>query len=116
MGSNTDCEANLNATDALLRDYFETIRFSEAIYTEPIGMPDSGLFLNQVAVAATEAPLEEVKQAVKEMEKRLGRMPDSKQKGMIPIDIDLLQWNGTILKPADWEKEYVQQLLRSVAD
>lgn len=116
MGSNTDSEANLNAADALLRDYFETIRFSEAIYTEPIGMPDSGLFLNQVAVAATEAPLEEVKQAVKEMEKRLGRMPDSKQKGMIPIDIDLIQWNGTILKPADWEKEYVQQLLRSVAD
>ncbi len=31
-------------------------------------------------------------------------------------DIDLLLWNGTILKPADWEKEYVQLLFRSVAD
>ena len=40
----------------------------------------------------------------------------SKQKGKIPIDIDLLLWNGTILKPADWEKEYVQLLFRSVAD
>ena len=89
---------------------------SEAIYTEPIGLSDSGLFLNQVAVAGTNASLEEVRRAVKAMEKRLGRMSDSKQKGKIPIDIDLLLWNGTILKPADWEKEYVQLLFRSVAD
>lgn len=104
LGSNTDCEANLKSAASLLRAYFGSIRFSEAIYTEPIGLPDSGLFLNQVAVAGTNASLEEVRRAVKAMEKRLGRMSDSKQKGKIPIDIDLLLWNGTILKPADWEK------------
>ena len=102
LGSNTDCEANLKSAVSLLRAYFGSIRFSEAIYTEPIGLSDSGLFLNQVAVAGTNASLEEVRRAVK--------------KGKIPIDIDLLLWNGTILKPADWEKEYVQLLFRSVAD
>ena len=116
FGINTDCEANLKSAVSLLRAYFGSIRFSEAIYTEPIGLSDSGLFLNQVAVAGTNASLEEVRRAVKAMEKRLGRMSDSKQKGKIPIDIDLLLWNGTILKPADWEKEYVQLLFRSVAD
>ena len=116
LGSNTDCEANLKSAVGLLRGYFGTIRFSEAAYTEPVGLPGSGLFLNQVAVAGTEASQEEVERALKDMEKRLGRMPDSKQKGQIPIDIDLLFWNGTILKPADWEKEYVQLLFRSVAD
>ena len=114
LGSNTDCEANLKSAVSLLRAYFGSIRFSEAIYTEPIGLSDSGLFLNQVAVAGTNASLEEVRRAVKAMEKRLGRMSDSKQKGKIPIDIDLLLWNGTILKPADWEKEYVQLLFQSV--
>ena len=83
---------------------------------DPVLWSDFGLFLNQVAVAGTNASLEEVRRAVKAMEKRLGRMSDSKQKGKIPIDIDLLLWNGTILKPADWEKEYVQLLFRSVAD
>ena len=116
LGSNTDCEANLKSAVGLLRGYFGTIRFSEAAYTEPVGLPGSGLFLNQVAVAGTEASQEEVERALKDMEKRLGHMPDSKQKGQIPIDIDLLFWNGTILKPADWEKEYVQLLFRSVAD
>ena len=94
LGSNTDCEANLKSAVSLLRAYFGSIRFSEAIYTEPIGLSDSGLFLNQVAVAGTNASLEEVRRAVKAMEKRLGRMSDSKQKGKIPIDIDLLLWNN----------------------
>lgn len=114
MGSNSDCEANLKSAAGLLRAYFSSIRFSEAVYTEPVGLPGSGLFLNQVAVAGTDASPEEVRQALKDMEKRLGRTPASKQKGRIPIDIDLLLWNGVVLKPADWEKEYVQLLFRSV--
>ena len=69
LGSNTDCEANLKSAASLLRAYFGSIRFSEAIYTEPIGLSDSGLFLNQVAVAGTNASLEEVRRAVKAMEK-----------------------------------------------
>lgn len=69
LGSNTDCEANLKSAASLLRAYFGSIRFSEAIYTEPIGLPDSGLFLNQVAVVGTNASLEEVRRAVKAMEK-----------------------------------------------
>lgn len=68
LGSNTDCEANLKSAVSLLRAYFGSIRFSEAIYTEPIGLSDSGLFLNQVAVAGTNASLEEVRRAVKAME------------------------------------------------
>ncbi|WP_456087398.1 2-amino-4-hydroxy-6-hydroxymethyldihydropteridine diphosphokinase [Parabacteroides sp.] len=116
LGSNTDCEANLKSADELLLAYFGSVRFSEAAYTKPVGLPGSGLFLNQVAIAGTDVPLEGVRQALKGMEKKLGRMPDSKRKGEIPIDIDLLLWNGTILKPADWEKEYVQLLFRSVAD
>ena len=63
LGSNTDCEANLKSAVSLLRAYFGSIRFSEAIYTEPIGLSDSGLFLNQVAVAGTNASLEEVRRA-----------------------------------------------------
>lgn len=54
LGSNTDCEANLKSAASLLRAYFGSIRFSEAIYTEPVGLPIPGLFLNQVAVGRYE--------------------------------------------------------------
>lgn len=116
LGSNKDCEENLHSAVRLLRVYFGSIRLSEAIYTEPIGLPGSGLFLNQVAVVGTEASLEEVKGVLKAVEKRLGRLAEDKQIGVILIDIDLLLWNETILKPSDWEKEYVQQLFRSITD
>ena len=116
LGSNKNCEENLESAVTLLYAYFGSIRFSEAIYTEPIGLAGCGLFLNQMAVTATESSLEEVKGVLKAMEKRLGRLAEDKQAGIIPIDIDLLLWNETILKPADWEKEYVQQLFRSLAD
>ena len=33
---------------SLLRAYFGSIGSLKRIYTEPIGLPDSGLFLNQV--------------------------------------------------------------------
>lgn len=116
LGSNWGCEANISSADDLLRGYFRSIRFSESVYTEPIGLAGSGPFLNQVAFVSTDAPLEEVRQALKTMEKQLGRRPESKEMGQIPIDIDLLLWNGEILKPADWEKDYVQLLSCSVAD
>ena len=103
LGSNWDCESNIHSADELLREYFCPIHFSVPVYTEPVGLPASGLFLNQAVVAYTDSCLEKV----------LGRMPDSKEKGQIPIDIDLLLWNNEILKPADWEKEYVQLLVSS---
>ena len=113
LGSNWDCESNIHSADELLREYFCPIHFSVPVYTEPVGLPASGLFLNQAVVAYTDSCLEEVRRSLKEMEKVLGRMPDSKEKGQIPIDIDLLLLNNEILKPADWEKEYVQLLVSS---
>lgn len=116
LGSNSDCEANINSADDLLRRYFRSIRFSESVYTEPVGLAGSGPFLNQVALVCTDVSLEEVRLALKTMERQLGRRPESKEMGQIPIDIDLLLWNGEILKPADWEKDYVQLLSCSVAE
>lgn len=112
LGSNQDCEANMSRAVDLLRGYFHSIRFTGSIYTEPVGLSDSTLFLNQAAVAYTPASAASVNQTLKDIEKQLGRMPESKEKGQVPIDIDLLLWNEQVLKPVDLEKEYVKLLLR----
>lgn len=116
LGSNFEKEKNMRSAADLLRGYFRSIRFSELVCTEPVGLPASGPFLNQMAIAGTDATLEEVKQVFKAMEASLGRTADSKRKGQVPIDIDLLRWNGRIVKPADWNKEYVRLLFRSFPD
>ncbi|MBR5297609.1 MAG: 2-amino-4-hydroxy-6-hydroxymethyldihydropteridine diphosphokinase [Parabacteroides sp.] len=115
LGSNWKSEVHIQQANRLLMDYFEEIHFSEPVYTEPIGMSQSNLFLNQVAIAYTFRPIEEVKTALKSMEKQLGRTPQSKQQGIIPIDIDLLQWNDQIFKPKDLEIAYIRQGIDAIS-
>ena len=50
----------------------------------------------------------------KEIEKACGRGSDSKSTGFVPLDIDLLQYDGDILKPLDMQKEYVRRALSSL--
>ena len=114
LGSNWKSEVHIQQANRLLMDYFEEIHFSEPVYTEPIGMSQSNLFLNQVAIAYTFRPIEEVKTALKLMEKQLGRTPQSKQQGIIPIDIDLLQWDNLLLKSDDLERDYIKNGIESI--
>lgn len=115
LGSNRNSEANIALADDLLCNYFISVYFSDIVYTEPIGEIQSGLFLNQVAIAYTPECPGEINKAFKQMESRLGRTPESKGRGDIPIDIDLLRWNDRILKPDDLQREYVKSLLRTIS-
>lgn len=116
LGSNQDKEKNMAHAVELLRDYFVSIRFSGAVYTEPVNMLNPSLFLNQVAVAFTEEEPDEIIKYFKSVEKQLGRMPEDKLKENIPIDIDLLQWNDRVLKPSDIQRSYIQTALLMLSD
>lgn len=116
LGSNQDKEKNMAHAVELLRDYFVSIRFSGAVYTEPVNILNPSLFLNQVAVAFTEEEPDEIIKYFKSVEKQLGRMPEDKLKESIPIDIDLLQWNDRVLKPSDIQRSYIQSALLMLSD
>lgn len=116
LGSNQDKEKNMAHAVKLLCDYFVSIRFSGAVYTEPVNMLNPSLFLNQVAVAFTEEEPDEIIKYFKSVEKQLGRMPEDKLKESIPIDIDLLQWNDRVLKPSDIQRSYIQTALLMLSD
>lgn len=116
LGSNQDKEKNMAHAVKLLRDYFVSIRFSGAVYTEPVNVLNPSLFLNQVAVAFTEEEPNDIIKYFKSVEKQLGRMPEDKLKESIPIDIDLLQWNDRVLKPLDLQRSYIQSALLMLSD
>ncbi len=116
LGSNWDKEKNIEIAGHLLRSYFISIRFSETVYTEPVEIENPSLFLNQVAVALTPDSFDKIIAVFKQMEKLLGRKPEDKSKGNIPIDIDLIQWNDRVLKPHDLQRPYVQSALNRLFD
>lgn len=112
LGSNLNRESKIEEASVLLRSYFDSICFSEAVYTESVGEESlSSPFLNQVAIAYTRYTPIEIHAALKQMEYVLGRRPEDKLKGLIPIDIDLLQWNEQILKEEDLKRSYIKESL-----
>ena len=74
------------------------------------------LFLNQVAIAFTSEEPDQLIAIFKQIEKKLGRAPEDKQKENILMDIDLLQWNDRVLKPYDLQRPYIQSALRALFD
>lgn len=63
--------------------------------------------LNRVAVLYSEESPAQIKDVLKDIECCIGRKPEDKSCGRVPIDIDLLQWNDQILKAEDLTREYV---------
>ena len=114
LGSNQDQEKNMAEAVRILRNQFVSIAFSNSVYTEPIGLTGSAPFLNRVADAYTSEQPDEIKHLLKRTEYELQRMPDDKNFGIVPIDIDLLQWNELILKPDDLRRYYIIEGIRAL--
>jgi 2-amino-4-hydroxy-6-hydroxymethyldihydropteridine diphosphokinase len=111
IGSNEDSKMNLETSRRMLSEHFVEISFTGEMETEPYGKQYQGLFLNQLAVAFTSLTLEDVNNITKMIEHRLGRLPQHKTEGVVKIDIDVFGWNNEIIRPEDYRRPYVQELL-----
>lgn len=111
IGSNTFAKTNIDKAKRMLSFLFPGIVFSEPILTEPEDDKYAYLFRNVLAKADTEMSPEEIIDKIKQTERAVGRSPRDKYLGRMIIDIDLIQYDGRILRPQDYERDYVQQLL-----
>jgi len=109
LGSNTDGDKYLEKAREELKNSFPDIRYGKVCQTDPVGMHNPSLFLNQIAVFCTYRTVSEVKKILKEMELACTAMPKDKQHERIYIDIDLLQFGEEIMKAEDWKRPYVQE-------
>ncbi|MDI9605555.1 MAG: 2-amino-4-hydroxy-6-hydroxymethyldihydropteridine diphosphokinase [Bacteroidota bacterium] len=114
IGSNTFAKTNIDKAKRMLTFLFPDIIFSEPILSEPDDDRYSYLFRNILAVVDTDLPPEEVINKIKQTERAVGRSPRDKYVGKMVIDIDLVKYGNTILRPKDYEREYVQHLLATM--
>ena len=115
LGSNFYRIAHMAYAQRDLKKHFPTIRFSEEMETEAIGSRFLSPFRNQVASFETTLSSEEVRAILKQIERDLGRLPEEKPQGVIRIDIDLLMYDDCVLKPADLERDFVVEGLKSLS-
>jgi 2-amino-4-hydroxy-6-hydroxymethyldihydropteridine diphosphokinase len=116
IGSNTFAKTNIDKAKRMLSFLFPDIVFSEPILTEPEDDKYAYLFRNVLAKANTEMSPEEVIDKIKQTERAVGRTPRDKYLGRMIMDIDLIQYQGRILRPQDFERDYVQQLLPTLPE
>jgi 2-amino-4-hydroxy-6-hydroxymethyldihydropteridine diphosphokinase len=128
LGSNYEQANNLSEARECLSRLFADIRYSSELWTEPIGnkkkpvCPEGqtgedvyyALYLNQLAEATTSLSPEEINLQLKAIESALGRTPVLRQRGIVPIDLDLLLYDDQRFHERDWQRPYVTRLLHEV--
>ena len=118
LGSNYQKEDNLERAKEKLSEFFEITDESRVLLTKPVGNKYKNDFLNQAIVLLSADSAIETQNHFKHIEDLLGRSPLTSMIGDIPIDIDLIFWNGEQRRvdydKYDFVRECVDELLERI--
>jgi 7,8-dihydro-6-hydroxymethylpterin-pyrophosphokinase len=116
MASNTNARANIEAAIRHINRLFDSkMHCSEML--ESAGIDKSGkvldsgvMYLNALSLIETYRSLEQVQSSLKAIEAEMGRVKGSE----VVIDLDLVVWNGEILRTWDVAQSYYRTCLVSL--
>ena len=115
LASNYEQEKNLWNARLALAQILSSAVYTDAIWTEPEGTSHvrsySQKYLNQLVRAETPLDIDQLTAQLKETETRMGRTADMRKAGIVPIDLDVLEYDGTRHHLRDWQRSYVRKLL-----
>ena len=115
LASNCEQEKNLCNARLALAQILSSAVYTDAIWTEPEGTspvrshPQN--YLNQLVCAETPLTIDQLNTQLKETEIRMGRTADMRKAGIVPIDLDVLKYDGVRHHLRDWQRSYVQKLI-----
>jgi 2-amino-4-hydroxy-6-hydroxymethyldihydropteridine diphosphokinase len=116
LGSNTNAEQNIDLAKEKISEFYEIVSVSSPLITKPHGKHYKSDFRNEAIKLLSDETAEETKATFKQIEIELGRTPENKKQGVMPIDIDLIYWNGTVLNQ-DYERfDFVKQCTDEIAN
>ena len=109
VGSNIDPDTNIaKAREILARD-FEVVAETDFVSTKPVGYTQQPDFLNGAVLVRTDLKLEPLRQHLKQIEDTLGRRRGVLTFGPRTVDLDIVVWNGKLLAPDFYEREYLKK-------
>ena len=95
LGSNINASVNLELAKEKLSLQFDIVKESSGISSKPFGSHYKSDFCNKAIKLLSAETREESISIFKSIEVEMGRTPESKKNGIVPIDIDLIFWNDT---------------------
>ncbi len=115
LGSNTDSGTSFSRAIPLIEDVVNITGRTRILTTEPEGIV-SPQFVNAMIKGTTPLSLKELQEYTKRVELQCGRRPGDKEKGIIKMDIDILEFDGERYHDEDWSKKHIRQLLAELPD
>lgn len=109
IGSNIDAERNVSAAKRMLREKLNVLGESEFVRTRPIGPRQQQDFLNGSLLLKTSLGRRQLKTLLKGVEAALGRDAEDDRYGPRKMDLDILVWNGKIVDPDVYEREFLRR-------
>ena len=117
LASNRFQKANLSKARSCLEEILSDLSFSSEHWTQPVGNAQRrDAYLNQLATGTTTLDEETLNERLKQMELNFGRTQAKRLLGIVPIDLDLLEYDGEKLHLLDWQRPYVKELIKEILD
>ena len=118
LAANCEQEKNLAEARRRLSQILFSPSYTEAIWTEPYHLPtnthhpspNTQPYLNQLVYAETPLSVENLEARLKSIELSMGRTAEDRQRGIVRIDLDLMQYDDQRYHLRDWDRPYIQQL------
>jgi 2-amino-4-hydroxy-6-hydroxymethyldihydropteridine diphosphokinase len=114
IGSNIDPEENIAKVLAILRKETDLISESQFIRTMPVGIENQPDFLNGAVKVLTGEEMNVFNFYLKSLEDRLHRDRSAPKYGPRVIDLDLVAWDGEILDPDYYKRDYLKKVVDEV--
>lgn len=114
LGSNTP-DATKQMSDAIdwLMTQLDEVANSDVYSTPPLRGIGAD-YLNAVATGLTTLNSDQLNLLLKDYERQAGRTPQSKLSGQVPIDLDIVVWDGTVVREKDFSYDFFQRGYRQV--
>ena len=112
LASNENQEANMAAARTQLEQLLTEVKFTSAIWTEPIQSLRKEPYQNQLCEGTTALGDGLLGEVLKHLERRLGRTHN--EDGIVAIDLDLLEYDGIRHHLRDWGRSYIKDLINEL--
>ena len=111
IDSNIDAERNVIAARRMLGEKLSVLGESKFVRTKPIGSREQQDFLNGSLLIETRLGCKQLKTLLKGVEVSLGRGVGEDRYGPRKMDLDILVWNGEIVDPDVYEREFLRRFV-----
>ncbi|HNX78283.1 MAG TPA: 2-amino-4-hydroxy-6-hydroxymethyldihydropteridine diphosphokinase [Prolixibacteraceae bacterium] len=116
IGSNIAPEKNIPLAMEFLKEKVSIEKISALARTLPIGIADQPDFINGAVKISTHLSKEELQLFLKMVEDRTGRDRSQPRYGPRTIDLDIVIWNGEIIDPDYYSREFLQAAIAEIFD